>query len=305
MAQTSGRIPTIGWLTAQRPASLAPYIEAMQAGLAELGYVDGQSIRIEFRYANDDTSLVPKLARELIDLPVDLIVVQGGAVYIAAKLDLPVPLVYCISADPILSGLADSLAHPRGNMTGLTFMLFEFAAKRIELLREMVPDIERVAVLGNPLHMGADREMAHSDEAARGAGVRAEFFPTSSRVDLERVLGQLPKFQPQAISLLADGFATQYRADVLDFAKTQNIPVCSGWSIFAQSGALFTYGPRLTESYRRLAYYTTRVLRGARPSELPIERPTKFEFVINMATARDLAIKVPRATLARADEVIG
>jgi putative ABC transport system substrate-binding protein len=304
-AQNSQRPARLGWLTAQQPSSLTPYIHAMRTSLAELGYVEGRNLTIDFRYGNDDIDRVPVLAKELIDAGVDVIAAQGSAVFVLSRLKLPVPIVYCVSADPVLAGLAGSLSQPHNNMTGLTFMLFEFAAKRIELLREIIPDLKHVAVIGNSRHMGTTLEQFFSEQSAKRIGLKIDFYDTVSRSGLDQTLEIISKSAPEAISLLADGFAIQNRQMIIDFAMKRRIPVVSGWAVFAQSGALFTYGPRLTESYRRLAYYVVRVLKGAKPADLPIERPTKFEFVINMATAKALGLSVSRATLARADEVIG
>jgi putative tryptophan/tyrosine transport system substrate-binding protein len=294
----------IGWLTAQRAASLTPYVAAMRSALAELGYVEGRNLVIEFRYGDDAIERVPALAAELIRSPVDLIVAQGAAAFEIRQLGLPVPVVYSMSADPVSAGFADSLARPRGNMTGVTLMAVEFSGKRIELLQEIVPGLERVAILGNPEHPGAHLERAFSEETARRLGLIIDYFPTPTGDELTRRLSLLAERPPQAISLLADGFAVQNRELIMDFAMRHRVPVISGWPVFAHSGAICTYGPRLTESYRRLAYYIDRILKGAKPAELPIERPTKFELVLNQRTARSLGLTFAQSLLVRADDVI-
>jgi len=225
-------------------------------------------------------------------------------VTVLSKLPLKVPVVYVYSGDPVAAGLADSLARPRGNMTGLTFMAAELNGKRLELLQEIVPDLRRVAIVANPEHPGAQVERDYSEQAARRLGLAIRFFPTRTRDELDRAFSAMSQETPQAISLFADGFAIQNRQAIIDFAMKQRIGVISGWPVFAQSGALCTYGPRLTESYRRLAYYVDRVLKGGRPADLPIEQPTQFQLVVNMKTARTLGLPVPPALLARADDVI-
>jgi putative ABC transport system substrate-binding protein len=302
--QNMGKVTRIGWVTAQQAASLVPYIDAMRSALAELGYVEGRNLAIEFRYGDDVIERVPDLAAELVRLPVDLIVAQGAAAFEIRNLGLPLPIVFSMSADPVVAGFTDSLARPRGNMTGVTLMAVEFSGKRLELLQEIVPDLRRVGILGNPEHPGAHLERAFSDETARRLGMTIDYRPSRTREELASVLEAISARPPQAISLLADGFAIQNRQMILDFAMRQRVPVISGWPIFARSGAICTYGPRQTESYRRLAYYIDRILKGAKPADLPIERPTKFEFVINMRTARTLGLTIPPSLLVRADEVI-
>jgi putative tryptophan/tyrosine transport system substrate-binding protein len=303
-AQESGRVPRIGWLTAQRPASLAPYVEAFRVALAEHGYLEGRNLVIEFRYGEDALERVPKLASELVRLPVDLIVAQGAALFEISQLGLPVPIVYAISADPISAGFADSLARPRGNMTGLTFMAVEFNGKRLELLRDIVPRLRRVAVIGNPEHPGAHLERAFSEQTGRQLGLTMAYMPTRNQEELSDAFATMAADPPQAISVLADGFAVQNRQAIMEFGAKHRLPVISGWPIFAQSGALCTYGPRLVDAYRRLAYYVNRILKGAKPAELPIEQPTTFELVINLKTAKALGLTIPQSVLARADQVI-
>jgi putative ABC transport system substrate-binding protein len=303
-AQGGAKVARIGWLTAQQAASLTPYIAAMRSALAELGYVEGRNLLIEFRYGDDMIERVPELAAELVRQPVDLIVAQGAAAFEVRQLGLPVPVVFSMSADPVEAGFADSLARPRGNMTGVTLMAVEFNGKRLELLQEIVPNLRRVAILGNPEHPGARLERAFSDETAKRLDLTIDYRPSRTREELANVLDTIAAQPPQAISLLADGFAIQNRQVIFDFAMRQRIPVVSGWPIFARSGAICTYGPRQTESYRRLAYYIDRILKGANPADLPIERPTAFEFVVNQRTARTLGLTIPPSVLVRADEVI-
>ena len=235
-------------------------------------------------------------------IPVDLLVAQGAAAF--ELHGLAIPIVYGISADPVSSGFADSLARPRGNMTGLTFMAVEMNGKRLELLREIIPGLRRVAVVGNPEHPGSHLERGFTEDAGRRLGIEIAYFPTRNCDDLHAAFEALAEDPPQAISLLADGFAIQNRQEIIDFATSHRVPVISGWPVFAQSGAICTYGPRLTESYRRLAYYVDRILRGAKPADLPIEQPTKFELVINLKSAKALGIVIPQTVEARADRVI-
>jgi putative ABC transport system substrate-binding protein len=303
-AQASNRPAQIGWLTAQRAASLRPFLAAMRSALAELGYTEGRNLQIAYRYGDDAIERVPDLAAELLRLRVDLILAQGAAVPVAAKLRLPVPLIYVYSGDPVTAGFAESLARPRGNMTGLTFMAAELNGKRLELLRETIPNLSRVAIVANPAHPGEHLERNYTEDYGRRLNLTTEYFATRTREDLERAFAEMEKDPPQAISLFADGFAIQYRQDIVDFGLRHGVPVVSGWPVFARSGALFTYGPHLISSYARLASYVDRILKGARPSDLPIEQPTKFELIINLKSAKALRVDVPTSMLLRADEVI-
>jgi putative ABC transport system substrate-binding protein len=189
-------------------------------------------------------------------------------------------------------------------MTGLTFMAVEMNGKRLELLREIIPELHRIAIIGNPEHPGAHLERGFSEAAGWRLGLRIDYFPTRNRDELTAALTAMAEDPPQAVSVLADGFAIQNRREIIDSTMSRRVPVISGWPVFAQSGAICTYGPRLTESYRRLAYYVDRILKGAKPADLPIERPTKFELVLNLKSAKALGITIPQSVEARADTVI-
>jgi putative tryptophan/tyrosine transport system substrate-binding protein len=294
----------IGWLTAQRPPSLAPYLEAFRAGLKEFGHEEGRNLHVEYRYGDDDVTRVPELARSLLQVPVSLIVAQGAAVPVVHRLRLPVPVIYVLSADPVSAGMAESLARPTGNMTGITFMAAEMNGKRLELLREFVPDLQQVALIANPEHFGEQLERAYCEQVAGQLGLKLQYLATRSSPELDAALDAIAAGQSRAICVFADGFAVQNRGRIVAFGMAQRIPVISGWRVFAESGALCTYGPRLAESYRRLAAYVDRVLKGAKTADLPIEQPTVFETIVNRKTANAIGITVPPSLLARADEVI-
>jgi putative ABC transport system substrate-binding protein len=304
VAQGAPKTARIGWLTGQQASSLTPYLAAMRAGFADLGYIEGRNLTIEYRYGDDAIERVPELAAELVKFGVDLIIAQGAAVSIVSQLGLPVPVVYVFSGDPVSAGFADSLARPRGNMTGLTFMAAELNGKRLEMLRDIVPDLRRVAIIANSEHPGSQLERTYSEDVGRKLGLTIQYYPTRNRDELAGAYSAMTADLPQAISLFADGFAIQNRQSIIDFATSHKMPVVSGWPVFARSGALCTYGPRLSESYRRLADYVDRILKGAKPADLPIEQPTKFETVVNLRTAKLLNLTVPQSLLVSADEVI-
>jgi putative ABC transport system substrate-binding protein len=304
MAEGAPKAARIGWLTAQNESSLTPYLAAMRTGFADLGYIEGRNLTIEYRYGNDVVGRVPELAAELVKLPVDIIVAQGAAVSEISKLGLPVPVVYVFSADPVSAGLAESLARPRGNMTGLTFMAAELNGKRLEILRDIIPDLRRVAIVANSEHGGVHLERANSEEVGRRLGLVIRYYPTPTRDKLNDAFSAMAADPPQAISVFSDGFAVQNRQSIIDFATSQQAPVIAAWPIFARSGAICSYGPRLSESYLRLASYVDRILKGAKPADLPIEQPTKFETVVNQRTAKALGLTFPQSLLVSADEVI-
>ena len=304
-AQPDARPARTGWITAQRPPSLVPYIQAFRAALAERGFAEGTNLTMTFRYGDDDLGKVPALTKELIDGGVDLIVAQGEAVLELRKMNLPVPVVYAYSGDPVTAGLAASLARPNASMTGLTFLATELNGKRLELLSELVPGVRRVAILANPQYPGESGERANAEAAAGRLGLDVRYYAARTPDELAAAFAKMTSDKMQAISLFADSFTVQNRAGIVAFAMRQRIPLVSSWPVFAEAGALCTYGPRLVDSYQRLAYYADRVLRGTKPADLPVEQPTTIETIVNLKSAEALGLKVPQSVLVRADRVIG
>jgi putative ABC transport system substrate-binding protein len=304
IAAAQARPARIGWVTAQRPPSLEPFVKAFRDALASLGFVEGKNLTIEFRYGDDDLGKVRGLADELVRAPVDLIVVQGEAALEIKSMNLPTPVVYAYSADPVLAGLAQSLARPNANMTGLTYMAVELNGKRLELLREMTPSVRRVALLANPAYPGQDNERSSSEATAGRIGLDVRYVPARTSDELAAAFAKMAADKVQAVSVLADSFTVQNRDSIIAFGMKQHIPVVSSWPVFARSGALCSYGPRLSDSYQRLAYYVDRILRGTKPAELPIEQPQTIETIVNLKTADALGLVVPQAVLVRADQLL-
>lgn len=294
----------LGWLTTGPPADVNPFLDALRAGLATLGYAEGRNLRVVARYADGDLGRVPVLAEELARLPVDLIATQGTATRQLQKVTAKVPVVYVFSADPVLAGIAESIARPGRNMTGITLLSAELNGKRLELLREIMPQIDRVAILASPTHAGEELERRSSIEMAQNLGIVVQYFPTPSLAELDGAYASIAADPPNAVVVFPDPITYANREQIIAFASARRVPVVSGWADFAEAGALFTYGPKLMESYRRLAYYVDRILKGEKPSELPIERPTIFELVINLKTAKALSLEIQSAFMARADRVI-
>jgi putative ABC transport system substrate-binding protein len=303
-AQPRSSVRRIGWLTRLQPEILAIFQPAFHEGLAELGLRVGQDLEVEYRFANDDISQVPTLAADLVRSGIVALIAQTTTLPIVRRLNLPVPIIYLVSADPVSAGLADSLTRPRGNMTGLTLMAAELNSKRIELLHKAVPTLRRVALMGDPDHPGEHLERAATESAGQRLGVSILYRPTRTHTELAGALTAIRTDTPQGISLLADGFSLQHRAHIFAAAGELGLPVVSGWRTFAESGALLTYGPKLAAVSRRLAYYVDRILKGARPADLPIERPSEFELILNARTAQRLNIEFPAELLAQAAEVI-
>lgn len=294
----------IGWLTTAPAADVSPFLDALRGGLAAQGYVDGRNLSIVARYADGDIGRVPALADELAAQQVNVIATQGTATRQLLKVSASVPVVYVFSADPVLAGIADSLSRPGRNMTGITLLSAELNGKRLELLREIMPQIGRVAILASPTHAGEELERSNSMEMAKRLGIAIQYFPVPNLQELSGAYASMAADPPQALVVFPDPITFSNRTQIVDFANARRIPVISGWADFAEAGALLSYGPRLVESYRRLAYFADRVLKGEKPADLPIERPTVFELVINLKTARTLGIELNPALVARVDRVI-
>lgn len=294
----------LGWLTTAPAGEVSPFLEALRAGLADQGYVERRNLTISPRYANGNIDRVPALAEELAKLPVDVIATQGTATRQLINISATVPVVYVFSADPVLAGIAESLARPGRRMTGITLMSAELNGKRLELLREILPRVGQVAILASPTHAGEELERRNSIEMADKLGIAIQYHPTPTTEALRAAMVRMAMDPPQALVVFPDPITFTNRKPIVDFANGIRAPVISGWADFADSGAVCTYGPKLVESYRRLAYYADRILKGGNPAELPVERPTVFELVLNLKSARALDIQLPPALVARADRVL-
>ncbi len=304
-AQPPGRQPRIGWLVFGGPFTEAsPDLEAaVLRGLRERGYVDGKTLRIEYRYAQGRQERLPELAVDLARLKVDVLLGIGGDVAIAfKKATSTVPIVVGMSTDPVRSHLAASLARPGGNLTGISFLFDELAAKRVELFREIVPQGSRLAVLGDPTHV--DNDFAEVQGAARRLGIQFQSLEIHGPGDLDTALLAAAQARAEALIVVPGRLTAFLGKRIVDGAAQHHIPVISGWREFALGGAIATYGPNRVESAERLGNYVDKILRGAKPGDLPIEQPTKFELVINLKTAKALGLTIPPSLLARADEVI-
>jgi putative ABC transport system substrate-binding protein len=292
----------IGFLGAEAPD---PLIGSFRAGMRERGYVEGRNLVIEERWASGDFEQLPRLARELIDLKVDAIVtVSTPALAAASKATKTIPIVIAASADPVASGFVASLARPGGNITGLTLMLDELSTKRLEILKELAPHVKRVAVLwsaGNPVYR---RMLAKMEEAAPGLDMQIDAIKVRRVNDLESALRTVTAHQADALYVFEDPIFGTEQERIIKFAAQARLPAIYGAQQFVEHGGLVCYAPSFEDLFRRAAGYVDRILKGAKPAELPIEQPTVFRLSVNLKAAQAAHIAVPESILLRADEVI-
>ena len=295
----------IGFVSGGDEKGAASFVAAMLDGLRAEGYSEPQTLTIERRYADYRMDNLPAFVDELQRAGAEVVVTHAAATPIVVRdRGRSVPVVYEFSADPVAVGIAKDLAHPLFNATGITLMKAELNGKRIEILHELIPSAHRIAVIANPLHGGEAGERADLAARAQQLGIKLDFFATPNRAALDRALAAIKTAPPDAIVAFSDGFVVENRELILGVATSLKLPLVSGWAVMAKSGALFTYGPRLAESYRRTAYFVDRILKGAKPEELPIERPTVIELVLNVKTAKSLGLHIPPTIMARADDTI-
>jgi putative tryptophan/tyrosine transport system substrate-binding protein len=293
----------VGWISLDR-ADGSPFFEPFRGGLRDLGYVEGRTLTLDARWAEGSAERLELLAGELVRSNPHVIVTQGGVIHAVRKAGATMPIVFGFSGDPVEAGFADSLARPGHNFTGVSFLSLELVGKRIELLKDLLPKLTRVAILASPEHPGEQAELHASQAAAKALGLTLEYFPVRGEPELEQAFAAIPRSRSEAVVVFPDALTLRSRERIAGFGVDQRMPVVSGWGQFADSGCLMSYGPNLLASYRRLATYVDRILRGARPADLPVELPTGVELVVNMRTATALGIKIPQAVLARADRVI-
>jgi putative tryptophan/tyrosine transport system substrate-binding protein len=301
-AQQRVKIPRLGALLYSNPES-DPNFAAFRQGLRELGYVEGQNLLIEHHFADGKPQRLPELAAELVRSKPDVIFALGGDVVpFAQKSTKTIPIVMWVSNDPVETGFVASLSRPGGNITGVTLILDELAGKRMALLKEVIPQISRVAVLWNPDH--ADPEFKEIQREAKVLGVRVQSLEVRREDDFELQFQNITKARPEAIIVVSSRLMQGNRQRILEFAARHRLPVIGDWGRWAPDGALLSYGPDTTRLAPRTAIYVDKILKGAKAGDLPVERPTKFELVINLKTAKQLGVMIPPNVLARADRVI-
>ena|SRR3989442_427006 len=301
-AQPAGSMARLGVLLFGTPATdlgLPP----LREGLRDLGYVEGRNIVLEYRYAEGKAERLPDLARELASLKPNVIFALGGDVAPAAKsATSTIPIVVSVSLDPVQVGLVGGLARPGGNITGVTFVSSELAAKRLQLLKEAAPGISRVGVLWNPAH--PDFEYKETLVAGQRLGIHVQSLEIGNPGDFEATFQAATAARAEAVIVASSRQTILNRRQIMELAAKHRILLVSGWGPWAQAGALLSYGPDLDAIIRRAAIHVDKILKGAKPGDLPIEQPTKFELVINLKTARSYGLAIPPSLLARADRVI-
>ena len=304
-AQQPKKIPRIGFLGALSPSSISARIEAFRQGLRELGYVEGKNLVIEYRWAEGKFDRVPALAAEIVQLKVEVIVTAGPTDTRAAKqATVTIPIVMGFDNDPVGSGFVASLAQPGGNITGLSTLSPEISGKRLELLKEIVPQLSRVAVLGTSSEPGYAQAVRETQVAAGALGVQLHYLDVLDPKDIETRFREATKRGIDAVLAINSPVLNSRRPQLADLAVKSRLPVAYGMTDYAQSGGLMTYGPSITDLFRRAATYVDKILKGAKPADLPVEQPKKFEFIINLKAAKQIGLTIPPSVLARADKMI-
>ena len=308
-AQQPKKVPRIGYLSNTDPAGESTRSEAIRLALRELGYIEGQNIAIEYRYARGKRDQYPELVAELVRLKVDVIVAAGGppSILAAMKATKTIPIVMTGPGfDPVKAGFVESLARPGGNVTGITNLSRELGGKRLELLKEAVPKLARVAVLYDPTIPGTTLEVKEVlPVAARALGLTIQPWELRSADDFKKVFALLSKQRPDGMSMTARGaLLNPNEKRIAEFSLKNRLPSMYGYRAGVDAGGLMYYGADLADSYRRVAYFVDRILKGAEPSDLPVQQPTKFEFVINLKTAKQICLTIPPDVLARATKLI-
>jgi putative ABC transport system substrate-binding protein len=298
------KVARIGFLAPTSASSNADRVEALRAGLRDFGYVEGKNIVIEFRWADERYDRLPDLAAELVRLNVDVIVTAGTPAIRAVKnATTTIPIVMATSGDPVGFGFVASLARPGGNITGSSIFAPELSAKRLELLKETLPRAQRVAVLLNPDNSINERNLPAMERTARSLKVGLQRFEVRRPDEFKDVFSAIAKQRVDAVALPEDDFLNANRSGIAELVAKQRLPSIRRKE-FAEAGGLIGYGVNFLDLYRQAATFVDKILRGAKPGDLPIEQPTKFELVINLKTAKALGLTIPQSVLARADEVI-
>jgi putative tryptophan/tyrosine transport system substrate-binding protein len=306
-AQPAPNVPRIGFLVpnSSTDASAVGFLQAFQQGLRELGYAEGRNVAIESRWAEGHYDRLPGLAAELVRLRVNVIVAgTPPAVQAARQASETIPIVMAAVADPVAMGFAASLAHPGGNITGLSSIQSDLVGKRLEVLKEVVPKVSLVAFLANPANPNYAPLVRHAQDAARALGIRLQSVQARGPGEIDSAFATITRAGAGAVLVVGDPMFLDQSARIADHAVRRRLPTVSGTSGFAEAGGLLVYGPSISEAFRRAATYVDKILKGAKAADLPIEQPAKFELVINLKTAKALGLTIPRELLRRADQLI-
>jgi len=302
-AQQTAKLPTIGYLGTAAASAWAPWTAAFVQRLHELGWIEGRTVAIQYRWAEGRTERFAEIAAEFVRLKVDVIVTGGNAAVAAKQASSVVPIVFALASDPVSDGLVATLARPGGNITGLSIQAPDLAGKRLALLREVVPGLRRLAIMVNVDLPAAVLEMGEIQAAAGTLGLDVATFEIRLAEDIAPAFEAL-KGRAEALYVVGDALVIIHRVRINILALTARLPTMLATREYVEAGGLMSYGPSFTDLFRRAGDYVDKILRGAKPGELPVEQPTKFDFVINLTTAKALGIDISPTVLARADEVI-
>jgi putative tryptophan/tyrosine transport system substrate-binding protein len=301
-AQQAGKVARIGILFIG--GRNQPHLESFKQGLRERGYVEGKNIAFEYRYAEGREDRLPALAAELVQLKVDIIVATADVGAQAAQRATKTLPIVVTTGDPVAWGLADSLAKPGGNVTGLSVLLADLSGKRVEILRETFPKMTRLAVLWNPAERVAAPVFKETSLAAHALSLQLHSFEVQTPQDIEKAFVDMPRVRANALLVILSPLVTLHSKRIVEVALKQHLPGMYPTRQFAEEGGLMAYGPLIGDLYRRAATYVEKILKGAKPADLPVEQPTKFELVINLQTAKQIGLTIPPNVLVRADKVI-
>ncbi len=303
-AQTAGSRARLGFISTSTTSVSSPFLAALRQGLKDLGYEDGKNLTIDYRFAESRDQL-PAMAADLVRLRVDLILGGGSEGILAAKnATRTIPIVMTNSGDAVREGFVAGLAHPGGNITGLTQISPDLAGKRVQILKDLVPRLARIAVLWYPLHPNTPFTFKETRAAAEQLGLRVLSLEVKEPKEFEDAFTTIAKERIAAVVVLRDPFTVRHRTMIADSAIKLRVPTIYETGDYVQAGGLMFYGPNFADLYRRAAVYVDKILKGAKPADLPVEQPTKFELVINLKTAKALGLTIPQTLLLRADEVI-
>jgi putative tryptophan/tyrosine transport system substrate-binding protein len=302
-AQQPGKLPTIGFLNGATPSTQGQWVAALVQRLRELGWIEGRTIAIEYRWAEGRFERFAEIAAEFVRLKVDVIVTAGPPVFAAKQATSVIPIVFATVADPLGSGLVASLARPGGNVTGLSLTSPELASKRLELLREIVPGLRRLAIIANADYTPAVRELDEVDTAAHPLGIETFALKIRQAAEIAPAFEAL-KGRAEALYVVGETLTSANQVRINTFALAARLPTIHPNRERLETGGLMSYGPNFPSLYQRAGDFVDKILRGAKPAEIPVEQPTQFDLVINLTTAKALGLKVPESFLLRADEVI-
>jgi putative tryptophan/tyrosine transport system substrate-binding protein len=304
IARAQGAMRRVAWASPGLAAEGSLFLDALRQGLRDRGYGEGRNLAVEAHWGDGVPEKIAQLAPRIVASRPEVIVAQGPTAIALRAANAPIPVVFGYSGDPVEAGLVSSLARPGGNLTGITFLTLDLVGKRIEFLKQALPKARSVAVIANPQHPGDPAERRISEHAADANGMTLEYFEARNGAQLMEALARIEKTASDAVMLFPVQFIIANRERVAAWSARTRIPTMSGWSQFVEGGNLMSYGPALAASFRRLAAYVDRILKGTRPAELAVEQPTEFELVINRKAARALGIAIPQSLLLRADRVI-